>query len=193
MARAPVLIGSALALLGVACNVLTGAADLTAACGASCESRLPERVSSTSSTEPLEAGAVRDASPSDGGEAHDAGSPEEAEDASTEEASDVRCGAVACGGATPACCVEDRTMTCVAAAAGCRGLRIRCDETADCSAGQVCCLGGALARGEAVCIERVDCWGANATVMCKTSADCAAGQVCLPFAQPEGYRGCVFL
>ena len=188
----------ALALSTFGCNVLAGSADLAIACEAEGERGAPRRSTSSPSTEPLDGGRARPA-PDGAAPALDAGD-ERGTDAGRDDVDEqdggaperVRCGDVGCGGEEAECCVRSGAMTCIGAQASCSyGVRMRCDEAADCGAGQVCCLDGVYRRNEAVCTARSDCWGSGAMVLCSTSGDCLSGQTCLPFVQPPGYARCV--
>ncbi|HEY1955982.1 MAG TPA: hypothetical protein VGH28_10215 [Polyangiaceae bacterium] len=114
-------------------------------------------------------------------------------DAAIEAAtSPLTCGNATCIAPAQACCrtgdptdASDQTFTCVAADAGCAGLRVTCDDTASCVGlghpGTICCAeveGGSIALDTA-CVAPGTCDG---VVMCAPGDDelCAndAGAAC---------------
>ena len=120
--------------------------------------------------------------------------------------SPLACGTTSCNALVEACCrtgdpadASAESFACVAADAGCAGLRVVCDGPSDCAslgkAGDECCAivpdGGSRATTTA-CVAPGACGGA---VVCTTgddeSCDLDAGQTCQPsVATILGYSIC---
>ncbi|MBS2015236.1 MAG: hypothetical protein JST00_20270 [Deltaproteobacteria bacterium] len=150
-------------------------------------------------------------SPADGGGGGSDGSVSPGTDGSTSEAGTtdgggggsnpgkVTCGTTECATAAdggfgfgPYCCVRaDGGATCETAQNACfNGLRLRCDEKADCTDnGDDCCLsvGGGGFSGSSC---QNNCFG-NQARLCKTSADCGDGGACSTITcGGRQYRAC---
>lgn len=100
-------------------------------------------------------------------------------DASPTSATSVQCDGKTCAGATPFCCASSSTGTCVdATTTSCAGGRflLRCDEQADCGAGEVCCMiaDSDGSHFESKCTAKSACAGdpVQRGRVCKTPADC---------------------
>ncbi|MDF2695164.1 MAG: hypothetical protein K0S65_3547 [Labilithrix sp.] len=183
------------AFSNVACNVLTGASDLAADCVEKpCAIAAPRRTTTTSATEPLDAGESLEASAphAPATESKDAGPAPDSKEEPTHTPG-VRCGDVRCDGAEPACCSDDWGLRCVDDVRSCSsyGVALACDEPSDCGGGEVCCLGAYATENTAVCLPKRDCDSAATMVLCSNAADCLAGEICLPFVASTGYGRCV--
>ncbi len=128
----------------------------------------------------------------------DAASDAPKADATTGSSSDpgvVTCNGSPCDTATSYCCDETTVppngQRCVSnSVSSCGGLRRRCDEAADCTGGQVCCIPPNAAMRVAyttVCSKGPCTDDVLNYQVCKTSAECTNGQPCVT-QQCAGYE-----
>ncbi len=96
----------------------------------------------------------------------------------------ISCGAATCSAASQLCCdpLGDAGPECREAGANCNGLEFQCDETADCDAGNVCCL--ELAPPRARC--RNNCTGPGRYEECKLDSECGDGGACKAYTCQGG-------
>jgi hypothetical protein len=86
----------------------------------------------------------------------------------------VECGDSSCDLATSFCCVLDPAdLKCVANEGACDGNRGRCDESADCTNGQMCCSTFSAGKFATVCDT-----SCMLTQSCRTDAECG-GKKCV--------------
>jgi len=83
----------------------------------------------------------------------------------------IRCGTTTCDPATQFCCLTSGNVRCLASTAtGCTAStdRLHCDDTADCTAGQVCCAteGSSGNGADAVCIVATAGCGSPKQMLC---------------------------
>ena len=90
----------------------------------------------------------------------------------------VDCAASKCAVPTRACCVSSTQASCIDSNGGsCQGLIARCDEAANCSAGDVCCVTDISAYGlETTCHQ--SCSGSEPH-SCRKNAECPNGETCV--------------
>jgi hypothetical protein len=92
----------------------------------------------------------------------------------------VECSKTTCTGATPECCAATGTYQCIAKGGTCVGgkTRLRCDDTADCQSGEVCC--SISAENATRCVPAAQCKGQfeNIAIVCKSDAECPSGKKC---------------
>jgi hypothetical protein len=108
----------------------------------------------------------------------------------------VVCGDLVCSGVAPMCCVKrrgalgDEYLSCVDSLQNCNALSsepypadhvvCKCDDTADCPPGQICCRGTGQGPGRsegarcAVSCDEIP----GATQLCSKSCECAEGMSC---------------
>src|SRR5262249_18371510 len=104
----------------------------------------------------------------------------------------VSCGSATCSQPTPDCCAANTgARTCVEGKASCEGVRLRCDERADCRPDYVCCLvantGGPIQAG---CAPASLCLQAGiSAILCKLDQDCPASLKCIGQTS-LGYKRC---
>lgn len=131
------------------------------------------------------------------------GSAPAARDASVEAAAGssgsgkVSCGDGECNVATQVCCVvpggNDRPSgTCQAPNTACSGVRLTCDEAADCAFGEVCCTEPADTDGPATACRPSCVTGLPRTQVCKTDAECGPSGACRPFDCRGRFGGLTF-
>lgn len=91
----------------------------------------------------------------------------------------IRCGAAMCGLGSQACCHGMTKTECIGADSLCLGVKLSCDEHADCPTGQRCCLSPGnfipSIRGRAECANSCD---SDALVLCNTDEECGASGAC---------------
>ncbi len=106
--------------------------------------------------------------------AHDASAP----DAGTADAGSVGtipCGNSTCTAASQVCCYGATAQPDVHGHGACNGTPLDCRSTANCHAGDICCLSGAGANAKATCEVGASCGGG---VQLCANGDCAANETC---------------
>jgi hypothetical protein len=106
----------------------------------------------------------------------------------------IQCGMVYCL-VGDACCYVGGVCN---SASACSGVKLYCDDTADCGATGICCgelkIAG-VQRKQAVCVATVaDCKAADASneVLCDPAGDpaCTTAEQCMPSSRFIGYHSC---
>jgi hypothetical protein len=95
----------------------------------------------------------------------------------------IACGAAECTSPAQVCCRSFQDAGCINAADNCTGLKVECDEKADCTGGNVCCYG---AFGAHSC--DTDCNGFGNFQICKTSTECADAGTCKEWSCPGNFK-----
>ena len=139
------------------------------------------------STGPGDASAAGDASGGghDGTAGNDGGTggPDTGSSPLTPDPGQVRCGTDTCTPPVTACCVEPDGGTLCVGQQICNGRTIGCDETGDCTSGDVCCYSPAGAGFPDVfsaCAPHDCIRNSIAYQACKSTADCAGtGMLCV--------------
>jgi hypothetical protein len=92
----------------------------------------------------------------------------------------VGCGDLGCAGSNNVCCGSDPSSagSCVAATDACGARRFFCDDSADCSAGEVCCLTSGDPSVGSRCLTAADCDQRVGLVACREEADCVGRGLC---------------
>jgi hypothetical protein len=106
----------------------------------------------------------------------------------------ILCGAIDCTAGTEKCCIYEAgaETVCMEAGVGCgvASAALRCDDTADCPSGDLCCV-VFVAAGDIDVDCLTSCVDAGPRLCNPRASDCPPGLTCGPEpALPAGYHAC---
>jgi hypothetical protein len=107
----------------------------------------------------------------------------------TSNPDEITCGGEDCPVEAQACCASTTapdggtSYTCQAENAPCAGATIACDEKADCTGAEVCCMNVSGGPLSSTCEESC---GAQEVQLCKTDGECGEGGKCRQYTCPAG-------
>jgi hypothetical protein len=129
------------------------------------------------------------------GDTTDSGGEEEQEGGTgtppTSNPDQITCGSVECPADAQACCATPApqdggvSYTCQAEADTCAGAKVACDEKADCSGDDVCCI--SVSGGPLSSDCKASC-SAQDVQLCKTDAECGASGSCKEYTCAGGRK-----